>query len=112
LYLNERALHEIDFDEKGFAWVDYSDPHHSLISFLRKGAKETLLCVHNFSNKNIYHKLIPLPGVKSIEELMNTDDKRYGGDHLVNPSIEIEEDGLGLYVNIAKLSSIFLKITI
>lgn len=110
LYLNEKALHEIDFDEKGFAWVDYSDPHHSLISFVRKGAKETLLCVHNFSNKNIYHKLIPLPGVKSIEELMNTDDKRYGGDHLINSSIEIHPEGAGLFLQVPKLSSIFCKV--
>src|SRR5882762_494291 len=41
LYLNEPALWQADFDEKGFAWIDSLDHANSVLSFLRRDQKRT-----------------------------------------------------------------------
>ena len=37
LYRKEPALHEDDFDQSGFEWIDCNDAEQSVLSFLRKG---------------------------------------------------------------------------
>jgi len=51
LYKDEAALHELDFDPKGFEWIDCSDSQGSVLSFIRKGSsvKDILLAVCNFT---------------------------------------------------------------
>ena len=36
LYQSEPALHQIDFEEYGFAWIDANDTDNNVLSFIRK----------------------------------------------------------------------------
>jgi 1,4-alpha-glucan branching enzyme len=76
----EKALHELDFDPAGFAWIDASDAEQSVISFLRRSTKdELLIAVFNFTPVPRYNYQIgaPLPG--RWLEMLNSDAPIYGG---------------------------------
>lgn len=109
-YLKHSALWEIDFDQKGFMWIDFSNTDYSIISFLRKGIKETLACVHNFTPTTHKDYHLPLPGILSIEEIFNTDDVRFGGEHLVNVSVQIAEKGQGAFINVPPLTTLIFRV--
>jgi 1,4-alpha-glucan branching enzyme len=81
LYRGQRALHELDFDAGGFAWVDCSDVQRSVISFLRRGRSpdDQLLFVCNFTPvfRENYRIGVPQPGF--WKEVLNSDASLYGG---------------------------------
>jgi 1,4-alpha-glucan branching enzyme len=81
LHREERALHELDSDPEGFAWIDLSDWENSIISYLRKGrsSEDTVLIVCNFTpvSRSNYRIGVPVKGF--WRELLNSDVKDYGG---------------------------------
>ena len=81
LYRGQRALHELDFDSGGFAWVDCSDYQRSVISFLRRGRNpaEPLLFVCNFTPVVQQNYRIGVPQQGFWKELLNSDAPLYGG---------------------------------
>lgn len=111
-YLQSRPLYEIDFDEKGFAWIDASDYNRCVLSFVRKGAHDIQLVVHNFSKKVWKNYFVAIPGVISIKEMMNTDDIRYGGMGVMNDHIKVEEDSRGVYLDVPKLGTVICKVVL
>jgi 1,4-alpha-glucan branching enzyme len=82
LYMREPALYELDFENAGFEWVDFSDQDASIISFLRKGrdGRETVLVAFNFTPVPRFHYRVGVPEGGYWRELMNSDAADYGGD--------------------------------
>jgi 1,4-alpha-glucan branching enzyme len=80
-YRDEPALYEIDFDRKGFEWVDISDWQKSIISFIRKGKTpgDVVLVVCNFTPVTRYNYRIGVPADGIWQEVLNSDAKEYGG---------------------------------
>ncbi|MBI4012381.1 MAG: 1,4-alpha-glucan branching protein GlgB [Candidatus Rokubacteria bacterium] len=85
-YRTQPALHEVDFDPSGFAWIDCSDREHSVVSFVRraKTPADFVLVVCNFTPvpRHGYRVGAPSPGY--YRELLNTDAERYGGSNIGN----------------------------
>jgi 1,4-alpha-glucan branching enzyme len=81
LHREERALHELDSDPEGFAWIDLSDWENSIISYLRKGRspEDTVLVVCNFTPVPRSNYRIGVPAKGFWRELLNSDVKDYGG---------------------------------
>jgi 1,4-alpha-glucan branching enzyme len=81
LYRGQRALHELDFDAGGFAWVDCSDVQRSVISFLRRGRNpaDELLFVCNFTPAVRENYRVGVPQQGFWKELLNSDAPLYGG---------------------------------
>jgi 1,4-alpha-glucan branching enzyme len=81
LYRAEAALYELDFECKGFEWIDFSDWRKSIISYLRRGksAKDLILVVCNFTPEPVYKCRIGVPAAGFWEEVLNSDAKEYGG---------------------------------
>ncbi|NUQ75669.1 MAG: 1,4-alpha-glucan branching protein GlgB [Polyangiaceae bacterium] len=77
----EPSLHELDFDPRGFSWIDANDSEHSVLAFERKGKNErdTLVAVLNFTPipRLNYRVGVPRGGVWS--EILNTDAASFGG---------------------------------
>lgn len=111
-YLNQKALFEIDFDKKGFAWIDHSDYTNNIISFVRKGAHDRLLIVHNFSKNMIKDYLVCIPGVISIDEVMNTDSEKYGGKGVENSTIKVHDQRRGVYLDLPELGTVICKVVL
>jgi 1,4-alpha-glucan branching enzyme len=86
LYRSEPALYELDFDNAGFEWVDFSDQEASVISYLRKGrsSRETVLVVCNFTPVARMNYRIGVPEGGFWREVLNSDAKEYGGEGFGN----------------------------
>ncbi len=76
----EKALHELDFDPAGFAWIDASDAEQSVISFVRRGSgDEMLVAAFNFTPVPRHNYQIGAPVGGRWLEILNSDAPIYGG---------------------------------
>lgn len=113
-YLEHAALWERDFNWETFQWVDFADTQNSVISYLRKGEKETLLCLHNCTPTYHPHYFLHCRGIRTIEEVFNSDDVRYGGSGKRNGEMAIERNGsdhaVGLHLSLAPLATMIFRV--
>ncbi len=81
LYRDSPALHELDFDARGFEWVDFQDWEQSVVSFLRRGAssRDTVLVVLNMTPVERMGYRIGVPRGGFWQEALNSDALDYGG---------------------------------
>ncbi|MCL4106465.1 UNVERIFIED_CONTAM: hypothetical protein GTU68_030423 [Idotea baltica] len=79
LFTEEAALHELNFSGEGFEWISHDDYRNSVISYIRKSEKESIIVVCNFTPAvhNSYNIGVPEKGKYKV--LMNTDDIKFGG---------------------------------
>ena len=86
LHRTEPALHELDFDPAGFAWIDCADWEQSVVSFVRRArdADDCVVVACNFTPvpRRAYRVGVPRPGF--YRELVNTDAALYGGGDVGN----------------------------
>lgn len=79
-YRQVTALHQLDYDTAGFAWLDHQDARHSTLSFYRQDARgNRVYVVANFTP-------VPRPGFQlgvaelgEYEVMLNTDSHYYWG---------------------------------
>ncbi|MDJ0341461.1 1,4-alpha-glucan branching enzyme [Streptomyces sp. H10-C2] len=82
------ALWQSDTDPGGFAWIDGGAAEDNTFSFLRFDADgEPLVCVSNFSPVVRENYRIGVPD-HAWQEVLNTDDARYGGSGTATGSTE------------------------
>jgi 1,4-alpha-glucan branching enzyme len=80
VYRTEPALHEVDFEQAGFEWIDCHDAESSVIAFLRKSRKgETVVVACNFTPLPRENYVLGVPGGGFWRELLNSDAPLYGG---------------------------------
>jgi 1,4-alpha-glucan branching enzyme len=86
VYRNEPALHELDFDQAGFQWVDFNDADHSVVSYLRRGrtTSDVILVVCNFTPVPHYGYHVGVPAGGLWKEILNSEALEYGGSGLGN----------------------------
>ena len=81
LYRSEPALHELDFDQTGFEWIDCNDGASSTLSFIRKAksTEDIVLVACNFTPvaRSGYRLGVPRGGL--WKEILNGDSPDYGG---------------------------------
>ncbi|MCX6211013.1 MAG: 1,4-alpha-glucan branching protein GlgB [Bacteroidetes bacterium] len=117
LYKAHPALYELQFDPKGFEWVELNKRDEAVMAFKRKGNKpaEDVLVVLNLTPVPRHDYPIHVFGKKVWKEIFNSDAKQYwGAGDLSNPSIPMlgqEEKGEWnkLLLNLPALSAIVLK---
>ena len=84
VYLSEPALHQLDYDWRGFEWVDFRDSDSTVVSFLRhgNGAADSLFFVFNFTPvvRSGYRLGVPSAGL--WKEVLNSDSDIYGGTNV------------------------------
>lgn len=114
-YQLHSSLWERDFDYTGFEWIDFADVKNSVISYLRKGSHERLLCVHNFTPTYIENYRIGYHYLSSIEEVFNSDSVHYGGSGKLNlrPRMITQNDGRpeAVEIQLAPLATMIFRIT-
>ncbi len=94
LYRSEPSMYEIDFDYRGFEWIDFHDVEGSVISFLRraKNHDDFTLFVFNFTPvpRTGYRIGVPAPGF--YREALNSDSAFYWGSNVGNSGGVYAED--------------------
>ncbi|MCK5228157.1 MAG: alpha amylase C-terminal domain-containing protein, partial [Desulfobulbaceae bacterium] len=94
VYQAEPALHEVDFDPEGFAWIDANDTDNSIFSFIRKARsnEHCIIIICNFTPVVRRHYRIGVPASGSYKEIINSDMDIYGGSGVTNPETMVTED--------------------
>ena len=81
LYTSEKAMYELQYDVRGFEWIDFSNHEASIIAYIRKSEDIdddiVVLCNFNTTPHKAYRFGVPKKGKWKV--LINTDDKKYGG---------------------------------
>jgi len=82
----EPALHVLDFEGKGFEWLDHDDWQSSILAFARKGPKpeDTIIAVCNFTPVVRHHYRVGAPSSGYWKEIFNSDAEGYGGANFGN----------------------------
>ncbi|GGE78174.1 1,4-alpha-glucan branching enzyme [Priestia taiwanensis] len=85
-YKRSKPLWQLDYTYEGFEWVDVTNREQSIFSFLRKGENEEdfLLIVCNFTEQVYMNYRIGVPDVAFYNEVLNSDDTKYGGSGQIN----------------------------
>jgi 1,4-alpha-glucan branching enzyme len=86
VYRQEGALHQKDFTNDGFRWVQRGDWEQSALSYLRLGDENAppLLVVCNFTPVPRYNYRVGVPRGGYWRELLNSDAEHYGGSGIGN----------------------------
>ncbi len=86
LYRETAALHTLDHDAEGFAWLDRDDSLRSLISFERWAGGDVAVVAFNFTPVPRLGYRLGLPRAGAWREVLNTDAAYYGGSNVGNLS--------------------------
>ena len=114
LYVEQPALHQLDFDGRGFEWVDCHDIQQSIISYRRKSEHDEVLVVLNFTPvpRKAYRIGVPEPGTYSV--ILNSDSGFYAGSNVGDSSVSSEEQPWmnlhhSICINLPPLAGVVLK---
>jgi len=110
------ALHEVDFDWRGFEWLDINDADNSIISFIRraKNPEDFIIVVLNFTPSVHYAYTIGTPIAGEYEIIMNSDSEFYGGSNVGDVELHAEwsewqNQPAKLKVTVPPLAGIIIK---
>ena len=93
LYSSTAALWKVDDSWDGFSWLNVDDSDHSSVAFMRMSPRSSVVCALNFTPVRYDDFTIGLPKPGVLRELINSDDKQYGGSGILNrPEIESEDE--------------------
>jgi 1,4-alpha-glucan branching enzyme len=94
LYLAEPGLWQADFDNTGFEWIDASDNHNSVMSFIRREPDRVseLVVILNLTPVPRPKYRIGLPRPGKWFEVLNTDAAVYGGSNTGNYGSVMADD--------------------
>ena len=84
LYRGEPALHALDFDWKGFEWIDCHDAQNSILIYLRRAGEDFVVVAINFTPVPREHHRIGVPVAGTYQEIMNSDAGEYAGSGMGN----------------------------
>jgi len=84
LYREHRELHALDFDWKGFEWIDCHDAHNSTLIYQRQVDGEAIVVAVNFTPVPRHDYRIGVPAGGVYRELVNSDAREFGGSGVGN----------------------------
>jgi 1,4-alpha-glucan branching enzyme len=114
LYTVTPALHEIDFSDAGFEWIDYNDRDSSVLSWLRRDSSgRFIICVANLTPTIRESYRIGVPDRGTYRTLLSTDDLRYEGSGVGAGSCDADENGTqgrpySINLTLPPLATVFL----
>ncbi len=86
IHRSEPSLYEVDFDYRGFEWIDFHDVEGSAIAFLRraKDPEDFTVFVCNFTPVPRLNYRLGVPGPGFYREILNSDSSLYWGSNMGN----------------------------
>ena len=117
MYKGNAPLYEVDFDYRGFEWVEHSNADDSVISYIRKGHNpaDYLLVICNFTPVVRNNYRIGVNELCGYQEIFNSDDVNYWGSGVKNEGTKQAEayawndKPFSVQVTLPPLSTIVLK---
>jgi 1,4-alpha-glucan branching enzyme len=91
LYRERPALWRRDIDYDGFSWIDVADRENSVVSYVRRDGEDHVVVVLNLTPVPRENYRIGAPAAGTYQELLTTDDPRFGGSgHGRMPTVQTE----------------------
>ena len=86
LYRREPALHQLDFDQAGFEWLDCDNHQDSTVSYVRRGRdpRDFVVICCNFTPVVRRDYCLGVPADGWYAEVFNSDSGYYGGSNVGN----------------------------
>jgi 1,4-alpha-glucan branching enzyme len=86
VYRSEPSLHEVDFDWRGFQWLESHDNENSVFAFMRLATNpsDVMVVVCNFTPVPRTDYRVGVPTGGPWREVFNTDSSLYGGGNIGN----------------------------
>lgn len=115
LYKSMPELHALDFDGRGFEWMDCHDLGQSVLSLVRKSADNHLLIVLNFTPIVRHDYRVGVLEAGTYAEIFNSDSIFYSGSNISNGTSIVSEpvNTMGrdhsLVLNLPPLAGIILQ---
>ena len=102
LYKNEPALHELQYNTKGFEWIDLNHRSESVVAYMRKGKnkKNDILIVLNLTPVVRRDWKLQVKGKAAWTEVFNSDQVQYWGTGKVSnpsPQVTLVDKKKGIY---------------
>lgn len=118
LYKSEKSLHELNYQAESFEWIELNDTENSVLTFIRKGKEEEIVCVLNLSPdpKPNYQIGVNQPGEYKL--IFNGDEAQYWGSNYPVPNKlktkKVENHGRkqSLELSLAPLAAMVYKNTL
>ena len=117
LYCHHPALHQWDFEWRGFEWINCHDSSQSVLSFTRKSENGFLVVVLNFTPVVRENYRIGVPEAGIYGECFNSDSIYYNGSnvsngtHLQTEAVDAMGHSQSLVLTLPPLSGIILQKT-
>ncbi len=118
IYQSYPALYEQDYDRSGFHWLILDDHNQSVLAFYRTDSNNRPVVVICNMTPDVRHNYsVGVPQAGEWQEIINSDDRRYGGSHMVNKTVSTQPADLhgqqqGLTLTLPPLATIMLTLTI
>ena len=117
MYKGNAPLYQIDFDYRGFEWIEHSNADDSVISYMRKSEKpgDYLIVISNFTPVVRKNYRLGVNERCKYQEIFNSDDVNYWGSGVKNEGfMSAEEIGwndrpLSISLTLPPLSTIVIK---
>ncbi|MDY4840923.1 MAG: 1,4-alpha-glucan branching protein GlgB [Alphaproteobacteria bacterium] len=117
MYKGNPAFYEVDFDYRGFEWIDHSNADDSVISYIRKGSTpgDYMIVICNFTPVVRHDFRIGVHERIKYQEIFNSDDVNYWGSGVKNEGFmeagDIPANGkeFSIEVTLPALSTIVIK---
>lgn len=111
LYSNEPALHKLQFDSRGFEWIDLGHRQESVVAYMRKSRnrKDDVLIVLNMTPVPRHDWKFRVKGKKKWQEVFNSDSKKYwgtGNTYNPSPKVKLVDKKTGTYEIILHLPAL------
>jgi 1,4-alpha-glucan branching enzyme len=86
LYRDIPAFHEVDFESRGFQWLDFSDMDNSVIGFVRYNSDKSEMLLFTFNMTPVLREnyIFGVPAKGYYKEILNSNALEYGGSGVGN----------------------------
>lgn len=94
LYSSRKAMWYNAFSPKGYEWISGDDTENCVLAYLRKGEDDdkVLLVVCHFNTNMMAEYTVGVPYGGAWTEVLNSDDKKYGGSGIVNGALKAKKE--------------------
>ncbi|KHM52396.1 1,4-alpha-glucan branching enzyme [Anaerovibrio lipolyticus DSM 3074] len=116
-YVDHKAFWEVDFDWRGFEWIDCDNADDSLVSFIRKAEDGSfIIAISNFTPEVRHGYRFGVPAAGVYREIFNSDAEEFGGSNVLNDYDIVSEDmewqgkANSILVTVPPLATIYLEL--
>lgn len=117
IYLEEKALWELDHGYEGFTWIDHQNVDQSIISFIRraKDREDFVITVCNFTPMVHQEYKVGVPKFVHYKEIFNSDHEKFGGSNQLNEGLiapimeKWNSQPYCIYIKIPPLAVVYIK---